>query len=152
MKLSEIRNLQEEAIEIKPAQDVWADGKDNAKTYISSVVYLARPLEDDEEKYEVYVEEGDGRKLYAKMDAVDFDQAFVKVSKTAKPDVEGFEKYRDSGDVEAFKYEGDTVKLDADGKTLKLSKGDYLIKSDDGDNFVYFIEKAKDFEAEYEEK
>lgn len=148
------RSLNEETIEVKPASDVWDENKDNIVQYVSSVVYLARPSKDDETKIEVFVEKGDIKKPYANLDEDDFDEAFVVISKTAKPDVEGFTKYRDASTVEGFMYDGDTVKIDGDDgeSPQKITMGDYLLRTDDGDNFKYFVEPAKDFEDEYIEK
>lgn len=150
MKLFEIKNLQE-SIEVLPAQQVWDQNSESSTTFISRTVYLGR--QNDSEKFEVYIETGGKRKLYATMSETDFVQAFTKINNSSQPDVEGFEKYRDASDIEAIKYSGETVKLDAGhGKTLKLSKGDYLIKSDDGDDFVYFVETSTNFEGEYVKK
>ena len=61
---------------------------------------------------------------------------------------------------DAFKYEGDPVKVTIDkapegeesGQTLKLNKGDWLLRQDEGNDFVYTIERANYFDNNYSKK
>jgi hypothetical protein len=150
MKLHELY-LREEAIEVKPASEVWATGKDSTRTYISNTIYFVRKL-DGGEKFEVSTEEGTTRKTFATLSRIDLDKSFTPIRAKQTPDAEGYTQYRDVDEVEAFKYDEDTVKVDLEGSTALLSKGDYLVRAADGDNFVYSVKKAKDFDASYIEK
>ena len=137
--------IKEEAIEVKAASAIWSENKDSSKKYISNTVYFVKKL-DGGEKYEVTTESGNERKPFATLSKVDLDKSFTELRANQTPDAEGYTKYRDLEDVEAFKYASDTVKVD---ETTVLSKGDYLMRKPDGDQFVYEVKKAKDFEAEY---
>lgn len=151
--LQELLSLREEAIEVKPAADVWQDGKDSVKSYIATAVYQVRQIEDsDPVKWEVYTDKDGSRKLVGKFDTADLEEMYVPVRPNQKEDAEGYTMYRDNTEVEAFKYDGDTIKVDLDGKTKKLVNGDYLIRETDDDNFVYSVQSAKYFETDYSEK
>jgi hypothetical protein len=141
------KKLTEEAVEVKPAQDIWTENKDSAKTYVSNTVYFVKKLEN--EKYDVTTEEGTTRKPFAVLSKIDLDKSFTPIRAKQTPDAEGYTQYRDLEELEAFKSDADTVKLDNDEL---LAKGDYLIRKTDGTNFTYEVKKAKDFEAQYEEK
>ncbi len=154
MKLiKELLNLREEAIEIRPASDIWKESKDEAKMYVTNTTYLARKVEDSEPlKYEVFQDTNAKRKLIGKFEFRKFNAEYVPVRANQSEDAEGYKIYRAVGEIEAFKYDGDTIKVDLDGEIQKLKTGDYLIRSSDGDNFTYSVETAKFFEAEYIEK
>jgi hypothetical protein len=152
-KFSAKSPLKEEAIAVKPASEVWADNKDDAKTYIANTVYFVRKL-DGGTKYEITIEDGTERKSFATMTRVELDKAFTPVRAKQVPDAEGYVQYRNLDEIEAFKYTDDTVKVeDADsGMKSLLGKGDYLLKKPQGDYFVYEVKKAKDFETNYSAK
>ena len=143
--------VKEEAVETKPAADVWSENKDSSKTYVSNTVYFVKPVKGGE-KYEVSTEEGTTRKPFATVSKVDLDKSFTQIRPKQTPDAEGYTQYRDSAEVEAFKNDADTVKIDDSGTVLLLSRGDYLVRKTDGENFTYEVKKAKDFEAHYAEK
>jgi hypothetical protein len=149
MKLNELfgTNLNEEEITVTAPEDVWAQNKDDAKTYISNTVYGVKKLEGGL-KFEVTVTDGNERKPFANLTKQALDQSFTPVRPNQTPDAEGYTQYRKSDEVEAFQYTGDTEKLNG----VLISKGDYLIKTPKGDQFVYEVKKAKDFEAQYTEK
>lgn len=151
MLLKELFNLNEEAIEVRPASDVWAENKDSSKTYISNTVYFVKK-KDGGEKYDVSTEVGTSRKPFATLSKVDLDTSFTPIRAKQTPDAEGYTQYRDVDEVEAFKSTADTTKVDLEGSTGLLSKGDYLMRKAEGDNFTYEVKKAKDFEATYEAK
>jgi hypothetical protein len=154
MKLiQELLILREEAIEMKLASDLWKESKDAVKTYVTNATYLARKVKDsDPVKYEVFQDINSKRKLIGKFESDEFDAAYVPVRANQPEDAEGYKTYRDSEEIEAFKYEGDTIKVDLEGETGKLKTGDYLIRSSEGDNFTYSIETSKYFETDYAEK
>lgn len=143
--------VKEEAVETKPAADVWGENKDSSKTYVSNTVYFVKPVKGGE-KYEVSTEEGTTRKPFATLSKVDLDKSFTMIRPKQTPDAEGYTQYRDSAEVEAFKNDADTFKIDDSGTVLLLTKGDYLVRKTDGENFTYEVKKAKDFEAHYAEK
>lgn len=149
MKLNELfgTTLNEEAIEVRAPEDVWGENKDNSLTYITNTVYDVRKLEGGQ-KYEVTVTDGTTRKPFANLTKQALDQSFTQIRPNEKADAEGFNQYRKVDEVEAFKYSGDTVKVNS----VLLTKGDYLIRSPKGDQFVYEVKKAKDFEASHTEK
>lgn len=151
--LQELLSLREEAIEVKQPSDVWEEGKDSAKTFISSITYMVKQVEDSSPaEYEVYVDDGDKRTLIDTLDAQALEASYTPVRANQKPDAEGFTVYRESTEVEAFKYAGDTCKLDNDGEKETLKKGDYLIRHTSDDEFTYSVESADDFEADFTEK
>jgi hypothetical protein len=151
--LQELLNLREEAIEVRLASDVWKEGKDETKTFITTEVFYVREIKDsDPTKYEVYSDKENKRKLVGKMDKEDLEASYVPVRATQSEDAEGYKMYRSSDEVEAFKYDGDTIKVDLEGQTSKLKKGDYLIRQSDENEFTYTVESAKYFEADYVEK
>jgi hypothetical protein len=149
MKLNELfgTNLNEEEITVTAPEDVWAENKDSASTYITNTVYDVKKL-DGGQKYEVTVTDGSERKTFANLTKQALDQSFTQIRPNEKSDAEGYTQYRKVDEVEAFKYTGDTVKVNA----VLLSKGDYLIRSPKGDQFVYEVKKAKDFEASFTKK
>lgn len=154
MILKELLALREEAIEVKPASDVWSENRDSAKTYVTKTIFQVKETENDDgdKQYEVYSDTSGKRKLVNTLDSEDFKAAYSPVRPNQKPDAEGFTLYREDAEVEAFKYEGDTIKVDMDGDKETLKKGMYLIRREEGDNFVYSVESAKFFEADYSEQ
>lgn len=154
MKLiQELLHLREEAIELKPAADVWKENKEDIKTFVTNATYLARKVKNsDPTRYEVFQDVNDNRKSVGKFDAEEFDAAYVPVRANQEEDAEGYKMYRDAEEIEAFKYDGDTIKVDLEGQVGKLKTGDYLIRASEGDNFVYSIESAKYFDTDYAEK
>lgn len=144
--------LKEEAITVKPAPEVWADNKDDAKTYITNTVYFVRKL-DGGTKYEVTIEDGTTRKVFATMTRPELDKAFTPIRAKQTPDAEGYTQYRNLDEIEAFKYTDDTIKVEDEGRgTYLLNKGDYLLKMARDDIFIYEVKKAKDFETIYSPK
>lgn len=148
LKLTEQR-LSEEAIEVKDPATVWTEGKDKSKTYISNTSYYVR--HNDDNKYEVTIEDGTSRKTFTTMSKVELDKAFVPIRAKQTPDAEGYMQYRTLEEIEAFVYQGDTIKIDA-GTELLLRKGDYLIKKPAGNVFQYEVKPAKNFESIYTAK
>jgi len=153
--LAELLSLREEAIEVRPAEEVWKENKDDAKTFIPTVVYSVKENDDADPKvWEVYKDADNKRKLVGKFETSEFEDLYVPVRANQNPDAEGYTLYRDNTEVEAFKYDGDTVKLELDegGKTTTLNKGDYLIRETEDDNFVYEVQSSKYFETDFTEK
>ncbi len=151
--LQELLSLREEAIETQLASDIWKENKDSAKTYVPTAVYMVKKVKDsDPTEYEVYTDKGGKRKLVATMDTEELEDNYVPVRPDQNEDAEGFTVYRDSDEVEAFKYDGDTTKVDFEGSTKTLKKGDYLIRQTEEDEFTYEVQSAKYFEADYSEK
>ena len=151
--LQELLSLREETIETKLASDIWKEANDGTKTYIPNAVYMVKKVKgSDPAEYEVYNDSDSKRKLVATMDAEELEDNYVPVRANQKEDAEGFTVYRDSTEVEAFKYDGDTIKVDLEGSTETLKKGDYLLRQVDGDEFTYSAQSAKTFEADYSEK
>lgn len=149
MKLNELfgTHLNEEDITVTAPEDVWAQNKDSAKTYISSTVYGVKKLEGGL-KFEVTTTEGNERKPFANLTKLALDQAFTPVRPNQTPDAEGYSQYRKVDEVEAFKYTDDTVKLNG----VLINKGDYLIRIPKDDKFTYEVKKSKDFDTLYTEK
>jgi len=141
-------DLSEEAIEVESAENVWKASKDSAKTYISNTAYFVKQLKDDSE-FEVMIDTAGKRKFFAKLSNIDLKKSFTPMRPNQTPDVEGYVQYRDIEQVEAFAYSEDTVKLNTDAL---LNKGDYLVRKIDGNDFIYEVQKARDFEASYSEK
>lgn len=154
MKLiQELLTLREEAIETQLASDVWKEGKDGVKTYVSTATYQVKQQKgSDPAVWEVYKDKDGKRTSVGKFDTSELEELYVPVRANQKEDAEGYTLYRDNTEVEAFKYDGDTIKVDLEGTTKKLKTGDYLIRQTDDDNFVYSVQSAKYFEADYTEK
>lgn len=146
MLLKELVRLHEEAIEDRTAEDVWAEGKDESKTYISNTTYYARVGKNGQ--YEVVVSSGTSRKPFAMLDKVELDKSFTPVRANQEPDAEGFTQYRKVDEAEAIQFTGDTCKVGG----ILINKGDYLVRTADGNDFKYEVKKARDFEANYTEK
>ena len=141
-----VQKLGEEAIEALSAEDVWGENKGEAKTHISNTAYLVKQVND---KFEVSIDNGTKRKLFATLSKSDLDKSFVPVRAKQTPDAEGYTQYRDIDEVEAFKYTDDTIKVIIDGVSMIFNTGDYMIRKIDGSNFTYEVKKAKDFEAAF---
>lgn len=151
--LKELLTLKEEAIEVKPASDVWDEAKDSVKTYIAKKTYTAKEVDgEDGTEYEVYTEKNGKRKLVTTLSSADFKSAYVQVRADQSADAEGYKTYREDTEIEAFKYDGNTIKVDLGDSKETLKKGDYLIRKVDGDNFTYLVEEARFFEEDYSEK
>ncbi len=151
--LQELLSLREEAIETQLASDIWKEAKDSVKTFVPNAVYMVKKVKDsDPTKYEIYNDKDSKRKLVATMDAEELEDNYSPVRANQKEDAEGFTIYRDSTEVEAFKYDGDTIKVDLEGSTETLKKGDYLLRQVEGDEFTYSTQSAKTFESDYSEK
>ncbi len=138
--------LAEEAIEVQSAENVWKENKGDAGTYISNTVYFVRP---DGSKFEVTVEKNGKREPFATLSRIDLDKSFTPMRPNQNPDAEGFIQYRDVDEVEAFPFAEETLKLNTG---VLLRKGDFLVRKIDGDDFVYEVQKAKDFDAAYTKK
>lgn len=151
--LQELLSLREEAIETKLASDIWKEAGDSAATYVTNAVYMVKKVEDsDPAEYEVYHDTDGKRRLVATMDAEELEDSYTPVRANQKEDAEGFTIYRDTNEVEAFKYDGDTIKVDLEGSKETLKRGDYLLRQVDEDEFTYSVQSAKTFEADYSEK
>lgn len=152
--LQELTMLTEEAIEVRPAAEVWKENKDKAKNFITNSVYMVRKMKDsDPVKYEVFLDKDNKRKSMGKVDTEELESLYVPIRAKQTEDAEGFSMYRDIDEVEAFKHDGDTIKVDLeDGQTEKLKKGDYLLRTTTDDSFVYTVETAKYFDRDYTEK
>jgi hypothetical protein len=155
MKLSEVK-LFEEPIQTRTAQEVWSENESSAVSYVISTIYNVRPVADKDDRFEVTYDKNGKRTIYATMDQDDLDASFVPIRPNQKPDVEGYTSYRSADVYDAFKYGGDPVKLtldgDAVGATAKLNKGDYLLRQDDGNDFIYTVERANYFDNSYVKK
>lgn len=161
MKLAEIKLL-EEPIQTKDAETLWSENEGDATQYITTTVYFVRPIAGKKGMFEVLYDDKGKRKSYATMTKEDLDASFTPMRPNQQPDAEGFITHRSSDVYDAFKYNGDPVKVtlgaSADtetplaGVTVKLSKGDYLLRQDNGDEFVYTVEKANYFSNQYMKK
>lgn len=152
-ELLSIRSLAEEAIEVKAASDIWKESSDSSKTYIPRETVMVKKVQDsDPVEYEVYSDDGNKRKLIAKMDVEELESSYVSVRPNQKEDAEGFTVYRSSEELEAFRYDSDTVRVDLDGSKATLKKGDYLTRITEDDEFIYDVQSAKEFEDSYMEK
>jgi hypothetical protein len=151
--LQELLSLREEAIEVKPADEVWTENKDEANTYVPTATYVVRKIKSsDPTRYEVFVDKDSKRTLVGKMDGAKLEAGYAPVRPNQTPDAEGFTTYRENLDLEAFKYTGDTIKVDLDGEKKTLAKGDYLLRHTEDDEFTYSVEAAEDFESDYAEQ
>lgn len=159
MKLSEIKLL-EEPITTRTSEEIWDEGSGDAAQYILTTVYYVRPLQGEADQFEVLYDDQGKRKPYGKMDKEDLEAALTPMRANQRPDAEGFLTYRSADLYDAFKYNGDPVKVtiekapegEANGQTLKLNKGDWLLRQDDGNDFVYTIERANYFDNKYTKK
>lgn len=161
MRLAEIKLL-EEPIPTSSAEELWAENGGEAAQYITTTIYYAKPVEGSKGMFDVLYDEHGKRKKYGTLSEDDLNAAFAPIRPNQKPDAEGFLSYRSADVYDAFKYAGDPVKVvlgeaPAEGEapvgdTIKLNKGDYLLRQDDGDNFVYTIEKANFFDNGYVKK
>lgn len=145
------RNLKEEEITSKTAEDAWADGKGASKTYIKVTPYFAKKI-DGGAKYEVVIDDGVERKPFSKLSRQELDKAFTPLRPNQTPDAEGFIQYQATDEIEAFKYSSDPVNLELNGVSQVIKKGDYLIQKVVGSNFKYEVKTSKDFEALYKAK
>ena len=145
------QKLDEDAIEIQTADQVWTDNGADSKTYISNAVYFVRP-KDKTDKFEVVVEANNQRKSFAVLTKAKLDDSFIPMRLNQIADAEGFTQYRDIDETEAFEYFGDTINVETDSTTATLAKGDYLLRKADGTDFIYSVKKSSDFKANFAEK
>lgn len=161
MKLAEIKLL-EEPIPTRSAEELWAENGNEAAQYITTTIYYAKPVAGNKDMFDVLYDEQGKRKKYGTMNEDDLKAAFAPLRPNQKPDAEGFMSYRSADVYDAFKYSGDPVKVALGeapveggapvGDTVKLNKGDYLLRQDDGDNFIYTVERANFFDNGYVKK
>jgi hypothetical protein len=145
------QKLDEDAIEVQSADQVWQDNGTDSKTFISNAVYYVRPMKDTD-KFEIVVEANNQRKPFATLTKADLDKSFTPMRANQTPDAEGFTQYRDIDETEAFEYTGDTINVETGSTTVTLAKGDYLLRRADGNDFIYSTKKSTDFEANFAEK
>lgn len=145
------QKLDEDAIEVLPADQVWKDNGADSKTFISNAVYFVRPKKNTD-KFEVVVEANNQRKPFATLTKAELDKSFTPMRTSQTPDAEGFTQYRDVDETEAFEYTGDTINVQNGSTTSTLGKGDYMLRKADGENFVYSVKKSSDFDANFAEK
>jgi hypothetical protein len=144
--LSEQRLLAEEEIKVDTASNVWSENKDKSAKFISSTVYSIRPIEGGS-KFEVTVEKGKKREPFTTLTKQELDRSFAEIHPNQPgDDVESFVNYRNVTEVEAFQHAGDPVKLNT-GELL--NRGDFLIRKVEGDDFVYQVKKATEFERSF---
>ena len=150
MRLNDIKNiLKEESLETQTVEDLWGENKDSASFYQNSTQYQVRPIKGTNPvQYEAFSVVGDTRKPFGKFTAEKLADQLEPLRPKQTPDAEGFITYVDATKVEAFEYKGDPIKvvLGKEGGA-RLNNGDYVIRSNDGNNFVYSIEKASTFKA-----
>jgi hypothetical protein len=142
--------LKEEALETQKIEDVWAENADSAKYYKNSTQYQVRQIEgSNPPKYEAFAIIGDERKPFGKFSTEELKATLEPIRAGQKPDAEGFTTYVDPEKVQAFQYSGDPLKVLFDKKTGggRLTNGDYVVRTNDGNSFMYAIEKASTFEA-----
>jgi hypothetical protein len=152
-ELLKMSGIMEEKIPVRLPGELWQENEEDVKMYTPTTIYLVKKEEGkDADEYHVFTEEGDTRKEFAVMSRAELDDSFIPVRSNQTEDAEGFTRYREIDDVEAIKYTGDTVKVDLESGKEKLGTGDYLIRKDEGDEFVYYVEKARYFDQDYAEK
>ncbi len=140
--------LSEEALETKTAEELWDENSDSKAWYVSSTQYLVRPMKDTNPvKYEAFAVDGATKTPFGKFTADELKQTLEPIRAGQKPDAEGFTTYIDPNKVEAFQYSGDPMKVMLGKEGARITDGDYLVRSNDGNNFVYSIDKASSFEA-----
>lgn len=141
--------IKEDALDTNTVEDLWDANKDKSSWYGSTAQYIVRPIKDTNPvQYEAFTVNGDTRKPFGKFTAEKLAKALEPIRAKQTPDAEGFTSYVDPDKVEAFQYKGDPIKvvLGKEGGA-RLNNGDYVIRSNDGNNFVYSIEKSSTFEA-----
>lgn len=149
MRLSEIKYLNEEALETRKAEDLWSEFKDKADYYVNSTQYAVRLIKDSKPaQYEAFALVNNQRKPFGKFTADKLKATLEPIRANQTPDAEGYTTYIDPEKVEAFKYSGDPIKVMLDDTNgARLSDGDYLVRSNDGNEFEYSIEKSAEFNA-----
>lgn len=149
MRLNELKKLlNEDPLETKTAEDLWAENEDKAAYYTTSTRYIVRLIKDSKPpEYEAFSVDGDKRIPFGKFDAVALKKTLEPIRAGQKPDVEGFTTYVDPNQVQAFQYKGDPMKIMLGNTGARISNGDYLVRSNDGNDFEYAIEKASAFNA-----
>jgi hypothetical protein len=144
-----IKKVNEEELESKTAEDLWSENSSSASKYISTATYQVRPIKDSKPvKYEAFSVISTTRKPYGTFTADELNAALKPIRPNQTPDAEGFTTYIDPVKVDAFQYSGDPVKVDlGKGDIQTADDSDYIVRTVDGNNFVYRIEEAGDFEA-----
>lgn len=143
-----VQPINEEALETQNIEDVWAENSDSASYYKNSTQYQVRQITgSNPPKYEAFAVVGDQRKPFGKFTTDELKSTLEPIRAGQKPDAEGFTTYVDPEKVEAFKYSGDPIKVMIGKTGGRLTSGDYVVRSNDGNNFLYSIEKASTFEA-----
>jgi hypothetical protein len=134
----------------KTAKDLWDAGSPEA--YVSKIQYGIK--KNDNGTYQVTTENNDRRQVISQSVSASYVSSnYVKMSKDATPDVEGYVLYRSVGQQEAIQYKGDTARIDVDGKTVTMNAGDYLIKTTDDNGKTFFSVETEDaFESDWEQK
>lgn len=145
------QKLDEDAIEVQTADQVWKDNGVDSETFISNAIYFVRSKKNTD-KFEVVIEANNQRKSFAMLSKADLDKSFIPMRANQTPDAEGFTQYRDIDETEAFEYAGETINVETNSTTATLAKGDYLLRKADGANFIYSVKKSSDFEANFAEK
>jgi hypothetical protein len=148
--LAELDLLVEQTIETREAEELWSENETEAKTYASKALYLVKKSKTrGKATYDVFIEEGGKRTQFATLSHSELNDQFEPLRPDQTEDAEGFTKYREIGSVEAIKYPGPKVKINLSGAIEKLGKGDYLIRTDNDDEFIYSVEKARYFNKDY---
>lgn len=141
--------MNEEALETRPAEDVWGENKDSSAEYTSSTTYQVRPIKDSKPTmFEVFSVVGTNRKPFGKFTAAQLSDTLKPIRPNQTPDAEGFTIYTDPAKIEAFKYTSDPIRVQiSNEEKVTLNKGDYLVRTVKGSSFEYSVETAGDFEA-----
>lgn len=142
------KKVNEEALDSTKAEDLWNDNKDKVSDYRTAFTYLVRPIEGSKPtRYEAFKVVGDKRTPAGKFTAQELSKTLQPIRPNQTPDAEGFTTYVDQDVVQAFQYKGDPIKVMLGDVGQRLNDGDYVIRTNDGNNFVYSIDKAANFEA-----
>jgi hypothetical protein len=154
LRLAEIKRLFEEPIQTVAAEDLWSENSSSSAQYITTTVYLVKPVPDKSDMFEVSFDKDGQRQVYGTMNQEDLDAAFAPIRPNQEPDAEGYLTYRSADVFDAIKYAGDPVKvtLDSGPETTKLNTGDYLLRQDGGNDFTYTVERANYFDNDYVKK
>lgn len=149
MFLSEIKKLNEEALDTKKAEDLWTENEADAAEYTSNTTYLVRKMKDaDPPEYEVFSVKGSSRKAYGTFTPGELAAALTPIRPNQTPDAEGFITYLEKDKTEAIQYNGEPIKvITGPAGGARLMKGDYLIRTNNGNDFEYSTETGSNFEA-----
>ncbi len=143
-----VKNVNEEALETKNAEDLWSENG-GTQEYVPSTTYLVRSIEGSKPTtYEVFRVNGTSSKPFGKFNAKELADTLKPIRPNQTPDAEGFTTYIDPGKVEAFKYSSDPVKVTiTKNNSVTINKGDYLVRTVNGSKFEYSVETEGDFEG-----